>query len=83
MDHWVMCHHLNLLSPKWQNNMENHLMIGPKMGFISASLWYPLTQRVFNNDILSYTEWLILLLIIPLLIMWWGEKEILVGNKKY
>ncbi len=54
--------------------LKNFLLI--VIAFL-APIWFPLTQRVFNNEILSYIEWLklILILCIPLLIMWWGDKK--------
>jgi hypothetical protein len=36
MDHWVMCHRLNLQESMWQNSKENHFMIDPKTGYTSG-----------------------------------------------
>ena len=45
-----------------------------------APVWFPITQKIFNGDNITSTEWIVLILIfiLPILGLWWGEKE----NKK-
>jgi len=54
--------------------LKNFLLI--LLAFLSP-YWFPITQKIFNGESLANTELLALLLIfiVPMLALWWGEKE--------
>jgi len=42
-----------------------------------APLWFPALQKLFTGQVLTNTEWLIVILFlaIPTLVLWWCEKQ--------